>query len=86
MVSGTLLPSTGNSELPAKLDVVRVDLQPSEQYKSVCLHNIIHTRVYTPVCVHVLAYTSDVTGWTEAGGDNGDMFQSYVFLDLSSEL
>jgi len=53
--STTLLPSTGSTELPAKLDVVRVDLQPSEQYKSVCLHNIIHTHVYTAVCV--LAYT-----------------------------
>ena len=26
------------SELPGKLDIVRVDLQPSEEYKSVGLH------------------------------------------------
>ena len=36
-----LLSSTGNTELPNKFDVVRVDLQPSEQYKSV--RPVVHT-------------------------------------------
>ena len=33
--------SAGNTELPNKFDVVRVDLQPSEQYKSVS--PVVHT-------------------------------------------
>lgn len=36
-----LLSSAGNTELPNKFDVVRVDLQPSEQYKSVS--PVVHT-------------------------------------------
>lgn len=34
----------GENSLPGKYDIVKVDLQPSEQYKSVSPSYVIHTR------------------------------------------
>ena len=45
--------SAGNTELPNKFDVVRVDLQPSEQYKSV--RPVVHMRIHTHTTT--LSYT-----------------------------
>ena len=47
-----ILSSTGNTELPNKFDVVRVDLQPSEQYKSVRL--VVHT------CMSITTHTHNL--------------------------
>ena len=49
-----ILSSTGNTELPNKFDVVRVDLQPNEQYKSVC--PVVHTCITTHTHNHPLIY------------------------------
>ena len=48
-----LLSSTGNTELPNKFDVVRVDLQPSEQYKSVRPCSRPHAYKYKYICTLV---------------------------------
>ena len=66
-----LLSSTGNTELPNKFDVVRVDLQPSEQYKSVrpVVHtrmsiNYTHTHNHSP-CTFIQMHIQDGVGWSE---------------------
>ena len=61
-----LLSSAGNTELPNKFDVVRVDLQPSEQYKSVrpVVHMRIHTHNHSLIYISHM-HTQDGAGWAE---------------------
>lgn len=63
----------GETELPGKFDVIRIDLQPSEQYKSVSAHATllrydvveVHATVATFVresCVYALLVGIDTEG------------------------
>ena len=77
----------GETNLSAKFDVIRVDLQLSEQFKSVSPCFLWSFIDYSVVCkLHLFFIFVDGIGWAEARGDYGGLFQGAGILDIPSEL